>query len=134
MTEQTKLMGNPLTSHFKLSAQLSPSTDAKREYMLQVPYSMQWVTWYIQWCVQGLTFHMQLVYWTGICIILVKDISNQWNKFYSTFTRLWMLVYYLREMIHLVKVWSGMLFLIILVMWTNDGHLQDMYLLFLEGK
>ena len=32
-------MSTPLASHFKLSAQLSPSTDAEREYMLQVPYS-----------------------------------------------------------------------------------------------
>ncbi|KAG8504212.1 hypothetical protein CXB51_002567 [Gossypium anomalum] len=29
----------PLTSHFKLFAQLSPSTNTEREYMLQVPYS-----------------------------------------------------------------------------------------------
>ncbi|KAH9790140.1 Integrase catalytic domain-containing protein [Citrus sinensis] len=39
MTEQTKSVSTPLASHFKLSAQLSPSTDAEREYMLQVPYS-----------------------------------------------------------------------------------------------
>jgi len=39
MTEQTKPVSTPLASHFKLSAQLSPSTDAEREYMLQVPYS-----------------------------------------------------------------------------------------------
>ncbi|KAH9717374.1 hypothetical protein KPL71_021787 [Citrus sinensis] len=39
MTEQTKPVSTPLASHFKLSAQLSPSTDAEGEYMLQVPYS-----------------------------------------------------------------------------------------------
>ncbi|KAK9200145.1 hypothetical protein WN944_015341 [Citrus x changshan-huyou] len=39
MTEQTKPVSTPLASHFKLSAQLSPSTNAEREYMLQVPYS-----------------------------------------------------------------------------------------------
>ena len=39
MTEQAKHVSTPLASHFKLSAQLSPSTDAEREYMLQVPYS-----------------------------------------------------------------------------------------------
>ncbi|KAH9698403.1 hypothetical protein KPL71_024000 [Citrus sinensis] len=36
---KTKPVSTPLASHFKLSAQLSPSTDAKREYMLQVPHS-----------------------------------------------------------------------------------------------
>ncbi|KAH9659029.1 hypothetical protein KPL70_023708 [Citrus sinensis] len=39
MTEQTKPVSTPLASHFKLSAQLFPSTDAEREYILQVPYS-----------------------------------------------------------------------------------------------
>ncbi|KAH9800324.1 hypothetical protein KPL71_000620 [Citrus sinensis] len=39
MIEQTKPVSTPLASHFKLSAQLSPSIDAEREYMLQVPYS-----------------------------------------------------------------------------------------------
>ncbi|KAG8484503.1 hypothetical protein CXB51_023752 [Gossypium anomalum] len=39
MNEQTKLVSIPLASHFKLSAQLSPSTNMEREYMLQVPYS-----------------------------------------------------------------------------------------------
>ncbi|KAH9771354.1 Integrase catalytic domain-containing protein [Citrus sinensis] len=39
MTEQTKPVSTPLASHFKLSTQLSPSTDAEREYMLQVLYS-----------------------------------------------------------------------------------------------
>ena len=39
MTEQTKPVSTPLASHFKLSAQLSLSIDAEREYMLQVPYS-----------------------------------------------------------------------------------------------
>ena len=39
MTEQTKPISTLLAFHFKLSAQLSPSTDAEREYMLQVPYS-----------------------------------------------------------------------------------------------
>ena len=32
-------MSTPLTSHFKLSAQLFPSTYAEREYMLQISYS-----------------------------------------------------------------------------------------------
>ena len=39
MNEQTKPVSTPLASHFKLSAQLSPSTNTEREYMLQVPYS-----------------------------------------------------------------------------------------------
>lgn len=39
MTEQTKPMSTPLASHFKIFAQLYPSTDAEREYILQVPYS-----------------------------------------------------------------------------------------------
>ena len=39
MTEQTKPISTLLAFHFKLSAQLSPSTYAKQEYMLQVPYS-----------------------------------------------------------------------------------------------
>ena len=38
MTEQKKPVSTLLASHFKLSAQLSPSTDAEQEYMLQVPY------------------------------------------------------------------------------------------------
>ena len=38
MIEQTKPVSTILASHFKLSAQLSPSTDAEREYMLQVLY------------------------------------------------------------------------------------------------
>ena len=38
MTEQTKSVSTMLASHFKLSEQLSPSTDAEREYMLQVLY------------------------------------------------------------------------------------------------
>ncbi|KAH9684938.1 Integrase catalytic domain-containing protein [Citrus sinensis] len=39
MTEQTKPVSTPLASYFKLSTQLSASTDVEREYMLQVPYS-----------------------------------------------------------------------------------------------
>ena len=39
MTEQKKPISTPLASHFKLSAQLSLSTDTKLEYMLQVSYS-----------------------------------------------------------------------------------------------
>ena len=39
MIEQKKPVSTPLASHFKFFAQLSPSTDAEREYMLQVPYS-----------------------------------------------------------------------------------------------
>ena len=39
MNEQTKPVSTPLASHFKLSAQLSPSTNTEQEYMLQVPYS-----------------------------------------------------------------------------------------------
>ena len=39
ITEQTKPISILLASHFKLSAQLSPSTDAERKYMLQVLYS-----------------------------------------------------------------------------------------------
>ena len=39
MTEQTKSVSTMLASHFKLSAQLSPSTDAERDYILQVLYS-----------------------------------------------------------------------------------------------
>ncbi|KAH9687282.1 hypothetical protein KPL70_014707 [Citrus sinensis] len=36
---ETKPVSTLLAYHFKLSAQLSPSTDAERKYMLQVPYS-----------------------------------------------------------------------------------------------
>ena len=39
MIEQIKPVNTPLSSYFKLSAALSPSTDAEQEYMLQVPYS-----------------------------------------------------------------------------------------------
>ncbi|KAG8492742.1 hypothetical protein CXB51_010463 [Gossypium anomalum] len=39
MNEHTKPVSTPLASHFKLSAQLSPSTSTEQEYMLQVPYS-----------------------------------------------------------------------------------------------
>ncbi|KAG8480138.1 hypothetical protein CXB51_024910 [Gossypium anomalum] len=39
MNEQTKLVCTLLTSHFKLFAQLSRSTNMKREYMLQISYS-----------------------------------------------------------------------------------------------
>ncbi|KAG8490009.1 hypothetical protein CXB51_016101 [Gossypium anomalum] len=39
MNEHTKSASTPLASHFKLSAQLSPSMNMEREYMLQVPYS-----------------------------------------------------------------------------------------------
>ena len=39
MNEQTKPVSTPLASHFKLSAQLSPSTNTEQEYMLQVPYA-----------------------------------------------------------------------------------------------
>ena len=39
MTNQTKNVSTLLAYHFKLSAQLYPSTDAEREYMLQVLYS-----------------------------------------------------------------------------------------------
>ena len=39
MNEHTKAVSTPLTSHFKLFAQLSPSTNTEQEYMLQVPYS-----------------------------------------------------------------------------------------------
>ncbi|KAG8480687.1 hypothetical protein CXB51_025275 [Gossypium anomalum] len=39
MNGQTKHVSTPLASHFKLSAQLSLSTNMEQEYMLQVPYS-----------------------------------------------------------------------------------------------
>ena len=39
MTKQIKPVSITLAPHFKLFAQLSPSTNAEREYMLQVPYS-----------------------------------------------------------------------------------------------
>ena len=39
ITEQTKPLSTLLAYHFMLSAQLSPLTDAEREYMLQVPHS-----------------------------------------------------------------------------------------------
>ena len=39
MIEQIKPMSTPLAFYFKLSVQLSLSTDAEQEYMLQVPYS-----------------------------------------------------------------------------------------------
>ena len=39
MTEQTKPVSTPLVYHFKIFAQLYPSTDTEREYILQVPYS-----------------------------------------------------------------------------------------------
>ena len=39
MTDQTKPVSTLLAYHFKLSAQLYPSTDVEREYILQVPYS-----------------------------------------------------------------------------------------------
>ncbi len=39
MNEQKKVVSTPLASHFKLSAQLSSSTNTEQEYMLQVPYS-----------------------------------------------------------------------------------------------
>lgn len=35
----TKLVSNPLASHLKFSVKLSPLTDEKQEYMLQVSYS-----------------------------------------------------------------------------------------------
>ena len=38
MIEQKKPVSTPLASHFKFFAQLSPSTDADREYMLQDSY------------------------------------------------------------------------------------------------
>ena len=39
MIEQIKPVNTLLASYFKLSTQLSPSTDVEQEYMLQVPYS-----------------------------------------------------------------------------------------------
>ncbi|KAG8500107.1 hypothetical protein CXB51_003710 [Gossypium anomalum] len=39
MKGQSSLVSTPLASHFKLSAQLSPSTNIEQEYMSQVPYS-----------------------------------------------------------------------------------------------
>ncbi|KAG8499853.1 hypothetical protein CXB51_006283 [Gossypium anomalum] len=39
MNEHTKPVSTPLASDFKLSVQLSPSTNTEQEYMLQFPYS-----------------------------------------------------------------------------------------------
>lgn len=39
MIEQIKPVSTQLVSHFKFSAQLSPSINAEWEYMLQVSYS-----------------------------------------------------------------------------------------------
>ncbi|KAG8487895.1 hypothetical protein CXB51_018354 [Gossypium anomalum] len=39
MNEHAKPVSTPLAYHFKLSTQLSPSTNTEQEYMFQVPYS-----------------------------------------------------------------------------------------------
>ena len=45
-----------------------------------------------------------------------------------------MLAYYLSEMIYLVKMWSGMSIMIMLVIWTNDSQPPNIYLLWLEDQ
>ncbi|KAH9742736.1 hypothetical protein KPL70_003051 [Citrus sinensis] len=62
MTEQTKPVSTPLASHFKLSPQLSLSTDAELEYMLQVPYS-------------NAVGHWQTVKWILRCIQKTVDVG-----------------------------------------------------------
>ena len=37
--EKAKVVSTPLAAHFKLSAALSPKSDAEKKYMEKVPYS-----------------------------------------------------------------------------------------------
>ena len=104
MTEQTKLVSTLLASHFKISAQLSHSTEAEQEYMLQVLYSSP---------VGSLMYTMvctrpDISYVVGIVSKYMHNPSKgHWQavKWIIRYIRRpWMLVYYLSKMIHLVKV------------------------------
>ncbi|KAH9669399.1 Integrase catalytic domain-containing protein [Citrus sinensis] len=95
MTEQTKPVSTPFASHFKLAAQLSPSTDAEQEYMLQVPYmynpgkghwqAVKWILRYIRKTVDiGLLFERDDTLGQGVIGYVDSDYAGDLDKQRST--------------------------------------------------
>ncbi|KAH9699236.1 Integrase catalytic domain-containing protein [Citrus sinensis] len=92
MTEQTKPVSTPLASHFKLSVQLSSSTDTEGEYMLQVPFSnavgslmYAMILQYIQKTVDvGLLFERDDTLGQGVIGYVDSDYAGDLDKRRST--------------------------------------------------